>query len=57
MDQNQIILICTQAVTFILFVVSEVLGNSSSDYNSIYQVVKTLADFVFVKPIGKSNNK
>ena len=49
-------LLIGQVVAFVLFVASEVLGNTDCDYNSVYEVVKKFLQLLFVKPIGIARN-
>ena len=43
-------LIVGQAIAFALFVISEMLGSSNSNYNSIFDLVMGIISGIFVKP-------
>lgn len=48
-------LIVGQCVAGVLFVVSELLGSTSCNYNSIFDLVMGIVSGVFVKPAVKPN--
>lgn len=45
-------LIVGQCVAGVLFIVSEVLGSTKCNYNSIFDLVMSVISGVFVKPVA-----